>query len=64
MLQLPMSFISSFFALGVKEFPRDSSGNTAWPLKKVSGYLCTCPHRLTSLHYHRRFLKRIAADWA
>ncbi|KAK1759132.1 hypothetical protein QBC47DRAFT_397946 [Echria macrotheca] len=37
---LPMSFISSFFALGVEEFPKDStSGNTSWPISEVSAYL-------------------------
>ena len=39
--QLPMSFISSFFALGIQEFPKDSeSGNTSWPINEVSAYLC------------------------
>ncbi|KAK3362425.1 hypothetical protein B0T25DRAFT_6339 [Lasiosphaeria hispida] len=37
---LPLSFISSFFALSIDEFPRnEESGNTAWPIREVSGYL-------------------------
>ncbi|KAK3381256.1 hypothetical protein B0H63DRAFT_475184 [Podospora didyma] len=36
---LPMSFITSFLALGIRDFPKDDNGNTAWPLDRVSGYL-------------------------
>lgn len=36
-----MSFISSFFALGIDVFPKDSeSGETSWPITEVSAYLC------------------------
>ncbi|KAK0730920.1 hypothetical protein B0H67DRAFT_54401 [Lasiosphaeris hirsuta] len=35
-----MSFITSFFALGIDVFPKDEeSGNTAWPIRQVSAYL-------------------------
>ncbi|KAL2869912.1 uncharacterized protein BJX67DRAFT_378956 [Aspergillus lucknowensis] len=36
---LPMSFLSSFFTIDISEFPKDASGDTAWPLRRVSGYL-------------------------
>lgn len=36
---LPLSFMSSFFAIGVTSFPHDSNGNLAWPLHEVSGYI-------------------------
>jgi hypothetical protein len=32
--------MASFFALAIAQFPKDSSGNTRWPLKYVSGLLC------------------------
>ncbi|KAF9891473.1 hypothetical protein FE257_003939 [Aspergillus nanangensis] len=36
---LPMSFLSSFFAIDVSEFPQDTGGRTSWPLHRLSGYL-------------------------
>ncbi|KAF2108367.1 hypothetical protein BDV96DRAFT_264521 [Lophiotrema nucula] len=37
---LPLSFMSSFFALSIASFPKDqASGQTNWPLGLVSGYL-------------------------
>ncbi|KAL4747568.1 hypothetical protein BDW72DRAFT_11683 [Aspergillus terricola var. indicus] len=36
---LPMSFLSSFFTIDISEFPKDNSGETAWPLRRVSRYL-------------------------
>lgn len=37
---LPLSFIAAFFAINVREFPRDqSSGNTSLPLAYVSKYM-------------------------
>ncbi|KAH8766931.1 hypothetical protein F5882DRAFT_510319 [Hyaloscypha sp. PMI_1271] len=36
---LPLSFMASFFALAIAQFPKDHSGNTSWPLKYVSGLL-------------------------
>ncbi|KAK0713751.1 hypothetical protein B0T26DRAFT_873806 [Lasiosphaeria miniovina] len=37
---LPLSFISSFFAIGIKEFPKDEeTGNQAWPIAEVSAYM-------------------------
>ncbi|RYP77399.1 hypothetical protein DL771_001194 [Monosporascus sp. 5C6A] len=36
---LPLSFFASFFALNVREFPKNSSGATDWPLRLVAGYL-------------------------
>lgn len=36
-----MSFLSSFFALSIDSFPKDpQTGNTAWPLNLVAGYVC------------------------
>jgi hypothetical protein len=47
--QLPLSFMASFFALGIDAFPQDAEGNTSWPLSYVSGLLCKLPdHRLRS----------------
>lgn len=41
--QLPMSFIASFLAIGIKEFPKDEgSDETDWPLNTVASYLCEC----------------------
>ncbi|RYP70945.1 hypothetical protein DL770_008179 [Monosporascus sp. CRB-9-2] len=37
---LPLSFFASFFALNVQEFPKNSSGDTDWPLRMVASYLC------------------------
>jgi len=38
---LPLSFLSSFFAIGVADFPRDpDSGEVAWPIGRLSAYLC------------------------
>ncbi|KAK3339981.1 hypothetical protein B0T25DRAFT_366332 [Lasiosphaeria hispida] len=37
---LPILFITSFFALGIQEFPKDpESGEADWPMRKVSEYL-------------------------
>ncbi|KAK3349281.1 hypothetical protein B0T25DRAFT_238246 [Lasiosphaeria hispida] len=37
---LPMSFLSSFFAIGIQEFPTDANtGNVAWPIGELSAYL-------------------------
>ncbi|KAK0716273.1 hypothetical protein B0H67DRAFT_260560 [Lasiosphaeris hirsuta] len=37
---LPMSFISSFFAINIDAFPKDpGSGDTSWPLGTISAYL-------------------------
>ncbi|RYP50349.1 hypothetical protein DL768_004114 [Monosporascus sp. mg162] len=36
---LPLSFFASFFSLNVREFPKNSSGDTDWPLRMVAGYL-------------------------
>ncbi|GAB1309927.1 Ankyrin repeat protein [Madurella fahalii] len=37
---LPMSFIASFFAIGIREFPKDAeSGEPNWPIHNVSEYL-------------------------
>ncbi|RYP13610.1 hypothetical protein DL765_006811 [Monosporascus sp. GIB2] len=36
---LPLSFFASFFALNVHEFPKNSLGNTDWPLGTVASYL-------------------------
>ncbi|KAH7395253.1 hypothetical protein DE146DRAFT_102053 [Phaeosphaeria sp. MPI-PUGE-AT-0046c] len=39
-LFLPLSFMSSFFAIGVDKFPKDpETGDTNWPLKTVCGYI-------------------------
>ncbi|KAK3358750.1 hypothetical protein B0T25DRAFT_447129 [Lasiosphaeria hispida] len=39
--QLPLSFITSFLALGVDIFPKsDETGELNWPISQVSGYLC------------------------
>jgi hypothetical protein len=32
--------MASFFALAVRQFPKDGSGNTSWPLRYISGLLC------------------------
>lgn len=41
--QLPMSFIASFLAIGIHEFPKDEgSDETDWPLSTVASYLCEC----------------------
>lgn len=41
-LFLPLSFMSSFFAIGIAVFPKDPvSGETSWPLGIVTGLLCT-----------------------
>ncbi|KAK0711738.1 hypothetical protein B0H67DRAFT_492589, partial [Lasiosphaeris hirsuta] len=38
---LPLSFITSFLALGVDIFPRnDETGELNWPINQVSSYLC------------------------
>ncbi|KAK0722435.1 hypothetical protein B0T26DRAFT_643157 [Lasiosphaeria miniovina] len=37
---LPLSFISSFFALDIDVFPKNPEGDTTWPIGEVSGYLC------------------------
>lgn len=38
-----MSFIASFLAIGIKEFPKDEgSDETDWPLNTVASYLCEC----------------------
>ncbi|KAL7776684.1 hypothetical protein CFE70_007102 [Pyrenophora teres f. teres 0-1] len=38
---LPLSFMSSFFAIGVAAFPKDDkTGETNWPLGLVTGLLC------------------------
>lgn len=43
--QLPMSFLASFFAISIQEFPKDTgSGQPDWPLRNVSQYLCKPPH--------------------
>ncbi|KAK2776453.1 hypothetical protein FQN52_003462 [Onygenales sp. PD_12] len=36
---LPLSFMSSFFAIEVKEFPQGDKGETAWPIRLILGYL-------------------------
>lgn len=36
---LPLSFMASFFALNVREFPANESGQTSWPLHRVCAYL-------------------------
>ena len=36
---LPLSFMASFFALDIKEFPADGKGQTDWPLHLVCAYL-------------------------
>lgn len=36
---LPLSFIASFFAINVQEFPHEPSGNTNLPLSYVSKYI-------------------------
>jgi len=36
---LPMSFISSFFTINIKEFPKDNEGNSELPLAMVSKYV-------------------------
>lgn len=36
---LPLSFIASFFAINVAEFPHEQSGNTNLPLSYVSKYI-------------------------
>jgi hypothetical protein len=36
---LPLSFMASFFALDIKEFPADENGQTNWPLRRVCAYL-------------------------
>ncbi|KAK5658057.1 hypothetical protein OQA88_2613 [Cercophora sp. LCS_1] len=37
---LPLSFMSSFFAIGIAEFPKDeTSGEIAWPLGVVAAWL-------------------------
>ncbi|RYP10646.1 hypothetical protein DL764_000530 [Monosporascus ibericus] len=36
---LPLSFFASFFALNVREFPKNSSRDTDWPLRMVASYL-------------------------
>jgi hypothetical protein len=36
---LPLSFMASFFALDIKEFPADENGQTNWPLHRVCAYL-------------------------
>lgn len=36
---LPLSFIASFFAINIREFPRTSDGNPSMPLGYVSKYL-------------------------
>ncbi|KAK4129666.1 hypothetical protein N657DRAFT_562601 [Parathielavia appendiculata] len=39
---LPLSFITSFFALDIDIFPKSpETGETAWPIGQVSSYLCT-----------------------
>lgn len=49
--QLPLSFMASFFALGVQQFPRDpKSGNTSWPLRYICGLLCKFIIALRKLH--------------
>jgi len=38
-----MSFIASFLAIGIKEFPKgEGSDETDWPLSTVASYLCEC----------------------
>jgi hypothetical protein len=32
--------MSSFFAIGIAQFPQDDHGNTNWPLATVCGWLC------------------------
>jgi hypothetical protein len=40
-IQLPLSFITSIFALNVDVFPKNpETGETSWPIGQVSGYLC------------------------
>ncbi|CRG89394.1 hypothetical protein PISL3812_06430 [Talaromyces islandicus] len=36
---LPLSFIASFFAINVEEFPHEPSGNTSLPISYVSKYI-------------------------
>ncbi|KAM0712140.1 hypothetical protein Q7P37_011234 [Cladosporium fusiforme] len=36
---LPLSFMASFFALDVAEFPSDDKGQTNWPLRRVCALL-------------------------
>ncbi len=39
--QLPLSFLTSFFALSLDIFPKDpETGDTNWPAGEVLGYLC------------------------
>ena len=41
---LPLSFMSSFFAIGIAAFPKDNiTGETNWPLGIVTGLLCKWP---------------------
>ena len=41
---LPLSFMSSFFAIGIAAFPKDdTTGETNWPLGVVTGLLCKFP---------------------
>jgi len=36
---LPLSFMASFFALDIAEFPADDAGQTNWPLRRVCALL-------------------------
>lgn len=39
--QLPLSFMSAFFAIDVDQFPQDpDSRQTSWPLGYLCGLLC------------------------
>ena len=49
--QLPLSFLASFFALDVQQFPKDASGSISWQLGHVSGYLCKHPDSVFLLFF-------------
>ncbi|KAF2001481.1 hypothetical protein P154DRAFT_575199 [Amniculicola lignicola CBS 123094] len=36
---LPLSFMSSFFALSIAAFPKNEKGDTSWPIGALCGYL-------------------------
>jgi hypothetical protein len=52
--QLPLSFLTSFFALNLDIFPKDpDTGDTSWPAGEALGYLCVSSpvSYLPSLNY-------------
>lgn len=58
-LQLPMSFIASFFAINIHQFPKDQeSGEPDWPLSTVATYICML-YRSTLLYCPMQTIIRV-----